>query len=497
MLKTKTHYNRLAEIVFERLKMEWIVIWKSTSLDPADLGSEFAIKGAKVWHGGSFQSLSVGIYEGKIVEVSKKAHERFSRVLDAAGEYLIPGLVDLHVHARDPGFTHKEDFVTATKAAAAGGVTTIVDMPNLNPAPNSSSVYEEKVKDCKQKAIVDFNSYALPTNLEEIQKIAKVGAIGFKFYMMASKDKPVYPYLPNTSITDYGEITRTLQEIAKTDLPCVVHPLEPQIWREAERLITLKEDRHDVDAYLDCYSYMDSLTLTCSTASLVLIANACRAKLQIAHVCWKPQLELANTLKVAGYQFTTEINPWAFFLSREDNRRLGPYSHGLYQRGQEQDSIYHFLADGTVDIIGTDHAPHTKEEIELGRKDYFASAKGTPVLQDYLRLFLNAINHQKLTLDTLVKLASENPARRAQIYPKKGAIDVGSDADLVLIDMKKDYTITDEKVYSKCGWTPWSGVEVSGSQKTVFLRGKSVMRNYDEVIGSPSAGEFVKPILKN
>ena len=490
-------YKSLTEFSFERLKGEQTGFFGLSGLDPADIGSEFAIKGAKVWHGGSFQSLSVGIRDGKVVEVSKKAHERFSKILEAAGEYLIPGLVDLHVHARDPGFTHKEDFATATKAAAAGGVTTIVDMPNLNPAPNSSSTYEAKVKDCRQKAVVDFNSYALPTNLQEIQKIAKLGAIGFKFYMIASKDKPVYPYLPNTSITDYGQIMLTLQEIAKTGLPCVVHPLEPQVWREAEQLITVKENRHDVDAYLDCYSYMDSLALTCSTASLVLIANACSARVQIAHVCWKAQLELANTLKAAGYQFTTEINPWALFLSREDNSRLGPYSHGLYHRGQEQDSIYSFLEDGTVDIIGTDHAPHTKEELELGRKDYFASPKGTPVLQDYLRLFLNSINQEKLTLDTLVKLASENPAKKAQIYPKKGAIEVGSDADLVLVDMKKDYTITEERVYSKCGWTPWNGLTVKGSQKTVFLRGKCVTRDYDEVIGSIGEGEFVKPLLQS
>jgi dihydroorotase (multifunctional complex type) len=463
-------------------------------LDLTDLGPEFAIKGARVWHAGSFQALSVGIREGKIVEVSKRAHEKFSRSLDASSKYLLPGLVDLHVHARDPGFTHKEDFATATRAAAAGGVTTIVDMPNLNPAPNSSLIYEAKLKDCKQKAVVDFNSYALPTRIEEISRIARLGAVGFKFYMIAPKGKPVYPYLPETSIVDYGQIMLTLQEVAKTNLPCVVHPLEPEIWREAEEQIAVRENRHDVDAYIDCYSYKDSLTLTASTASLILIANACRAKLQIAHVCWKPQLELAGTMKAAGYQFTTEINPWAFFLSREDNKRLGPFSHGLYHEGDDQDSIYAFLEDGSVDIIGTDHAPHTREELERGRADYFSSPKGTPVLQDYLRLFLNAVNKEKLTLDTFVRLASENPAKKAQIYPRKGAIEAGSDADLVLVDMKKDYTITDRRVYSKCGWTPWNGVRVKGSQEAVFLRGNLVMVDYDNVIGKPGEGEFVKPV---
>jgi dihydroorotase len=457
-------------------------------------GNEFAIRGAKVWHGGEFRDLSVAIRDGKIADVSKRAHEKFSRILDARGKFLIPGLVDLHVHTRDPGFTQKEDFQTATRAAAAGGVTTIADMPNLNPAPNTAAIYEQKMKDCKKKAVVDFNHWALPTKLEEIPKIADLGAIGFKFFMILPRGaRPVYPYLPDTAIVDYGQILRTLETVAKTNLPCVIHPLEPEIWREAEEEMTVKQNRHDINAYLDCYSYRQSLTLTTSSSMLVLIAASVGAKIRLAHVCWMEQLDLASALKESGYKFTTEINPFALFLSREDNKRLGPFSHGIYHEGQEQDEVYEYLENGTVDIIATDHAPHTKEELEKGRTDFFSSPKGTPVLQDYLRLFLDAINRGKTSLDTFVKLAAENPAKHAQIYPRKGAIEVASDADLVLIDMKKDYLISNERVYSKCGWTPWNGRKVKGSQEMVFLRGNLVMEDYDNVVGSPGQGEFVKP----
>ena len=373
-------------------------------------------------------------------------------------------------------------------------MTTIVDMPNLSPAPNTAAIYEAKMKDNKSKSFVDFNHWALPTKLEEIPKIAALGAVGFKFFMVLPKAaKPVYPYLPETSIVDYGQIFRTLEEIAKTNLPCVVHPLEPEIWREAEVEIAEKQNRHDIDAYLDCYSFKDSLTLTTSSAMLILIANSVGAKIHLAHVCWRPQLELARVMKSSGYKFTTEINPWTFFLSKEDNMRLGPFSHGIYHEGQEQDSMYEFLEDGTADIIATDHAPHTREELEKGRIDFFSSPKGTPVLQDYLRLFLDAISKGKLTLDTLVKLACENPSRHAQLFPRKGAIEVGSDADLVLLDMKKEYEISNEKVYSKCGWTPWDGRKVQGSQEMVFLRGRLVTEDYDNVIGSQGEGEFVRP----
>ena len=456
--------------------------------------ADIAIKGAKVWHRGTFVETSVSTLDGKIHEISKTAHEGVSQVIDAQDRYLIPGLVDLHVHTRDPGFTHKEDFLTATRAAAAGGVTTIADMPNLNPLPNTASTYLQKMRDCKSKAVVDFNHWALPTNLEEIGPIAELGAIGFKFFMVAAKgERPVYPYLPETSIVDYGQIMRTFEEISKTGLPCVVHPLQPEIWREAEQEISEKGGRHDVDAYLDCYSYKDSLTLTTSSAALVMIANSCNAKLHLAHVCWKPQLELARTLKNGGHKFTTELNPFALFLSKEDNQKLGPFSHGIYHEGEEQDSIYEFLKDGTVDIIATDHAPHTREELNKGKTDFFTSPKGTPVVQDYLRLFLDAVNKGKMSLETLVKLACENPARHAQFFPRKGTIEVGSDADLVILDMRKRYRISNDKVYSKTGWTPWDGLEVRGSPQTMFLRGKLVMDDYDSVVGARGYGDFVKP----
>jgi dihydroorotase len=441
---------------------------------------------------------SVSVLNGKILEISKTAHEGADKVIDAQNRYLIPGLIDLHVHSRDPGFTYKEDFQTVTQAAAAGGVTTIVDMPNVKPVPNTASNFLQKMNDCKTKAVVDFNHWALPTILNEIQAIAELGAVGFKFFMVATKGgKPVYPYLPETSIVDYGEILKTFQAISKTGLPCVVHPLEPEIWREAEHEISEKEGRHDIDAYLDCYSYKNSLTLTTSSSSLILIADSCKTKLRLAHVCWRPQLELARSFKKSGYSFTTEINPFALFLSKEDNQKLGPLSHGIYNRGSEQDSTYEFMKDGTVDLIATDHAPHTKEELEKGRSDFFSSPKGTPVVQDYLRLFLDAVNKGKLDLGTFVRLACENPARHAQFYPKKGIIEVGSDADLVVVDMNARYRISDDKAYSKAGWTPWNGLEVRGSPQMAFLRGELIMDEYDNVLGKKGYGEFVKPVLTN
>ncbi|MGI0079587.1 MAG: dihydroorotase, partial [Nitrososphaerales archaeon] len=419
--------------------------------------------------------------------------KRAARVIDAQNRYLIAGLVDLHVHTRDPRLTYKEDFHALTRAAAAGGVTTLVDVPNMNPLPNTASNYLAKMKDCKTRAVVDFNHWALPTNLSEIDRIAELGAVGFKFFMVPSTgEKSTIPYPPEISILDYGQIMRVFAAISKTGLPCAVHPLEPGIWREAEEEISEKDGRCNLDVELDGYSYRESLTLTASSAALVMIANSCKAKLQLAQVCSKPQLELARALKNGGYKFTTELNPFALFLSSEDNKRLGTFGRGIYREGEERDSLYGFLRDGTVDIITTGHAPHTREDLK-GESN--SSDSPIPVIQDYLKLFLDAVNKGKLSLETLVRLMCENPAKIAQFFPTKGTIEVGSDADLVILDMKKRYKISNDMPYSKSGWTPWDGLEVQGSPERVFVRGKEVMGDYDSVIGSKGYGEFVRPTI--
>lgn len=182
---------------------------------------DLVIKNGTVCTPDGLLKLSVAINRGKIVAVAPgEMLPEAKETIDAKGKVVMPGLIDAHVHTRDPGYTHKEDFESATRCAAFGGVTMIVDMPNVNPPPISVETYEEKRKDCQKKAIVDFNHWASPFRLHEIPKIAELGNVGFKAFMKFAH----YPYDTEASNADQGLLYDAFKEIAKTGLPCVVHP---------------------------------------------------------------------------------------------------------------------------------------------------------------------------------------------------------------------------------------------------------------------------------
>ena len=189
-----------------------------------------------------------------------------------------------------------------------------------------------------------------------------------------------------------------------------------------------------------------------------------------------------------------EVNPWALFLGSWENvEKLGPYCLGFWVPPAHVDALWKGINDGTVDLIGTDHAPHTKEEKDVGWKDMWKSPGWEPQIQDYLRLFLTAVNEGKLTLDRLVRITSYNPARIFGVYPRKGVIQVGSDADLTIVDMNKEETITNETTYTKVGWTPYHGRKVKGAPVYTIVRGKVVYEN-GNVTGKPGDGQFVPPV---
>ena len=189
------------------------------------------------------------------------------------------------------------------------------------------------------------------------------------------------------------------------------------------------------------------------------------------------------------------MNPHDVFLANRWERivKLGPYSIGWEIPEHEGDATWNTLVDGTADLIGTDHAPHTKEEKEVGWKNMWKSPGGTTSLEWYLSLFLTEVNNGRLGFERLVQLTSENPARIFGVYPRKGAITPGSDADLVIVDMKKDRVLSGDKMYTKVGWNPYAGREVKGLPQTTLVRGTVVMENYGIVIGKPGFGEYVSP----
>jgi len=455
---------------------------------------DLVVKGGKVWTPGGLIEADIAVHQGKVAALAKPTAlpDSFSAVIEARGKVVIPGLVDTHTHHREPGFTHKEDITTATQAAAAGGVTLSVGMPNVDPPTTTVERYRNVIEISKKKAIVDFNHNPSGTVPEEISKLAEAGCLGFKIFMVRDTGRD-YPHMPGIGLHNHGALFRCFEAVAKTGLPLMIHPHDQDLMDVIEQKYWQRGDRSP-QAYARAYRDFDGIIWDTAIATILRFQKATGVKLHILHMSTPGGLEMARRAKEEGRPVSVEVNPWALFLGSWENvEKLGPYCLGFWVPEHHVETLWKGIDDGTVDLIGTDHAPHTKEEKDVGWKDMWKSPGGEPQIQDYLKLFLTAVNEGKLTLDKLVRITSYNPARIFGVLPRKGVIQVGSDADLVIVDMNKEETITNETTYTRVGWTPYHGRKVKGVPVYTIVRGKVVMQD-GKVVGKPGDGEFVAPL---
>ena len=432
------------------------------------------VKGGEVWTPGGFVEADIAVCDGKVVALGKPPvlPESADAVIDAKGKQIIPGLIDTHTHHRDPGFTQKEDITTATMAAAAGGVTLSIGMPNVNPPTTTVARYRALVEHHSKNAIVDFNHNPSGTVPEEIPGLAKEGPLAFKIFMVKDTGRD-YPHMPGIGINNNGELFKCFETVGQTGLP--------------------REDRSP-QAYAKAYRDYDGIIWDTAMATLFRMQKALGAQLHILHMSTPEGLAMLRRAKNEGRPCSCEVNPWAMFLGTWENvEKMGPYCLGFWVPPAHVDALWDGINDGTIDVIGTDHAPHTKDEKDKGWHDMWSCPGGEPQIQDYLRLFLNAVNEGKLSLDTVVRITSYNAAKIFNVYPRKGVLQPGSDADMVIIDMSKEEIITNETTYTKVGWTPYHGRKIKGAPIRTILRGKTVMQD-GKITGKPGDGQLIRPV---
>lgn len=406
----------------------------------------------------SDQKCSIGVEDGKIVSIQKLPSPA-DETIDIQGKIILPGLIDAHVHMRDPGLTYKENFKTGTQAAAAGGFTTVLDMPNTQPPTNTAQNFKDKLKIAGSKAIVDFGLHAGTANLEEIPMLGDLNPASFKVFMDLHDDE----FLMNLF-----SVIADLNQSTKNDHMVSIHAEDQEI---VTRYTQIKKSEICSDSMI----YADArppLAEDVAVSKVILMAKEFNLRIHICHASTEKSLQLIQNAKTEGCTISSEVTPHHLFL---DSSYLKKFANFAKTNPPLRSNVKKIsLGDlSKTDIIGTDHAPHTIAE---KKKNVWDAPPGIPGLETALPLLLNQINLGKISFHDLRRLLCENPAKLFKIG-NKGQIREGMDADFVVVDMKKELTIDSDKFYSKAHYSPFNGMKITGVPTMTILRGEVIMKD--------------------
>ncbi|MDR7871508.1 MAG: allantoinase AllB [Tissierellaceae bacterium] len=456
---------------------------------------DLVIKNSKVVTGDKTIQGGVAIKNGKIVAIGFDEDLPESRqVIDGQGNYLIPGGVDPHVHIRYPGGAHRETFETGTKAAAAGGITTIIEHPISNPPQYSVEILNKRVEAVKEQAIVDvaFLGAAGGGHLDQITKIGKAGILGYKTFLHEAPEGRESEFEGLTS-KDNFELNEVLKEISKTSLLASAHA-------EDNDLVSggIAKLRGEGKTYSKAHcESRPPIVEVLAVERLIRLAKENGTRLYLVHMSAPEAIELAKKARLEGQEIYIETCPHYLYLTEDALDEFGTYAkcNPALRDKDRVTKMWDYIQDGTIDTIGSDHAPYTVEEKERKKEDIFVAPSGFPGIETSMPLILTAVKEDKISINRAVELLSTNPSKIFGLYPKKGIICPGADADLVLVDLDEEYTIHASEMLSKARNVAkvYEGKSVYGKIKKTILRGKVIYDN-GQVLVEPGYGQWVVPV---
>lgn len=456
---------------------------------------DLVLKDAKIVTGDGIFVGGLAIDSGQIVAIARNGNlPEADKVQDLHGNLIMPGAIDGHCHVHAMGRSDWEDFTTGTMAAAAGGITTILEMPQTLPPTSTAKAFAEKRKEAERDAVVNFGLYggAGSQNLEEIPRIAAEGAVAFKTFMpqpSPGREKDMWGLF----VTDDGSFFEVFKTIARTGIPSCVHAENWQIYQYLSKKLE-SEGKMDLAAYLEA---RPGITESEGISRAAMLANAAGARIHICHVCAQEAVDVVRRAKANGQRLTAETCPHYVTFTAEQVNQYGAYAkiNPPIRTVQDRNELWKGLNDGTIDIVTSDHGPFTKDWKEAGLKNIWKASMGTPCLDAFLPVMLTHVNEGRISLETLTRAVSEKVAKIFGLYPKKGVVRVGSDADLVIVDPKKKRKLRAEEFYTKAKAIAlvYNGVEVKGMPVATLVNGVEVMRD-GQVVGKPGTGKFVTPI---
>lgn len=441
---------------------------------------DLVLKNAKIYAFNRIIDAGLAIDEGKIVRLAKEAHlPKASEKIDLDGLLLLPGAIDVHVHLRDQELSYKEDFFSGTSAAANGGVTLAVDMPNNKPVTMDSRTLRERMNIASRKIVVNVAFHAaFPDDLNEIKRMVNEGAKAFKIFL----SHKVGGLDPLDELT----VSKAFKEASKSGVLISVHAEDGVLFQEVFRRLKA-EGRDDLDAFYEAHSKEVEIR---GIKKAIHLARRSGARIHICHVSSAEGLRTILNARKNGLPISCEVTPNHLFLTNKHAERLGNIALTVPPLRSLDDTIYlqSCLEKSLIDLVATDHAPHTLKEKE--RTSIWEVSAGIVGLETMLPLMLTHVNKGLISLSTLVKVTSENPAKIFRLK-NRGSIREGNYADLVAVDLKREWIIDPSEFYSKAKFSPFEGWRVKGKPIKTFVNGLLVMED-GEILAKRGTGKIIR-----
>jgi allantoinase len=418
--------------------------------------------------------------------------------IDARESLVFPGFIDPHVHSRDPGLTEKEDFAHSTRAAAAGGITTLIEMPNAIPPVADAATFRDRAERHARAASVDFGLWGISLGMENIDKLEKLvdeGAVGVKLFwgyalnretkqlVYNVADEPPENLIPPPG---NGEVLAIFEAMARAGGLLAAHCEDRQVIESAGRALG-----REIESYEDLLASRPDTAEAATIAVGAEFALTTGCRFHVVHISSARGLQAVRGAQVRGIPISAETCPQYLTLTDESYDSVGSLMkvYPPVRRAADRDALWEGVRDGTITSVGSDHAPHTVEQKQQELATAPAGAVGVETLSP---LMVDGALSGRLSLERLSWVLSEGTARLYGLYPRKGAILPGSDADLTLVDPAGESEVRDERLHSKHPASPWNGTRLRGSLKAAVVRGNIVMRD-GEPVGEPQ-GRLVRPV---
>jgi dihydroorotase (multifunctional complex type) len=442
--------------------------------------ADTVLKNAKAYINKQVLDCCIAIEDGKIQKIGRETHmPQADEKSDLKGLLVLPGLIDTHVHLRDEGKAYKEDFLSGTSAAAAGGFTTVLDMPNNTPVTMSQQTLHNRMEIAQRRTLVNVGFYSeFPKEIRHIGEIVAEGNFGFKLFMGAQ--------VGGLNLDDDAVMVEAFEQVAGLGVPVAVHAEDKDLVGFNETLLQAAKKSNPA-AFLQAHTPEAEQK---AVKHLLAVTQKTQAKIHFCHITSKEGLNTIEEAKKAGRTVTCEVTPNHLFLSSEDTPRLGNMIVVAppIRSTEQTEALWKGIMGSTVDTLGSDHAPHTLNEKMAG--DVWEVKPGLPGLEVTLPLLLTQINRGKLSLERVIELLAEKPAEIFGLQGQ-GKLEAENAANLTIVDYKKTFKIEASKFKSKAKFSPYDGWEAQGKPVKTYVNGKLVM-DEGEIVAKAGSGMVLR-----